>query len=447
MTTSRTPSSPSRDLAAVAFLALPAASLWMAGAGTLGPRRVLSVVVLGLTAAWAVALVIERRRPAVPWPVLAVAALPVVVAGVLSLAPTARYDAEMKTFVPIESALPGPVDAGESHQTLLVVTAAVATLALSADATAGRPAVARGSALVTAVNAALLTLVALAMKTGLIPPPAGEAAWPASRFAVFAYHGNAASYLLATLAISVAAARATRGGAATLAWTCAALIGLGLAINVSKAGLFLAPAVAVAALLVTRKSGKLSTRNIGLGVTILIAVLAVGLAAAHLAGGLDRLRDFAAKPTSASARLIVWNIAANIWADRPILGHGPGSFKLLLPVSDHFDPALYPRWIVTHYEPGTVPTIWSYACNDYLQGGVEWGLLGVACFGVVLIGAVVRGIRVGTPLAGGLAVAVLALLVHALIDSPLQIPCVELLAAASAGILWAWPNSDARPAH
>lgn len=83
--------------------------------------------------------------------------------------------------------------------------------------------------------------------------------------------------------------------------------------------------------------------------------------------------------------------------------------------------------------------------NDYLQTCVEWGLIGAAGWGLVIVGAPVfalrrLGWRPSHDFVGAAATTALcAVLIQSLIDFPLQIPAVQFNAMALAALAWSVP--------
>jgi O-antigen ligase len=111
-------------------------------------------------------------------------------------------------------------------------------------------------------------------------------------------------------------------------------------------------------------------------------------------------------------------------ADRWATGMGAGTFALAFP----------------YYQPRSIPGFFLHAHNEYLQGLVEIGVLGMALFAWMAYGMFAR--RVAATAHEGLArweywglmLALGGLSVHALTDFPLRLPAVSLLAASLIGM-------------
>jgi O-antigen ligase len=92
---------------------------------------------------------------------------------------------------------------------------------------------------------------------------------------------------------------------------------------------------------------------------------------------------------------------------------------------------------------------WDLAHNDYLQTLSEWGWLGFACWSVIVGGGFIKALRIAwnrdsskesqaMAMAGTLALS--GVLLHAGVDFPLQIPCIELCVILMCGLFWGHPT-------
>ena len=115
-------------------------------------------------------------------------------------------------------------------------------------------------------------------------------------------------------------------------------------------------------------------------------------------------------------------------------GFGPGTFETAFPYFTHeFGDELRGRWI--------------YAHQDYLQTLAEWGYMGFGGWAMLIGGALFyswrQRIRTGPGLPDsarttqfGLTIALAGVLIHALIDFPLQIASIQLYTVTLISILW-----------
>lgn len=136
-------------------------------------------------------------------------------------------------------------------------------------------------------------------------------------------------------------------------------------------------------------------------------------------------------------------VALRAIGDRPWLGWGPAGWTAAA-AAHSTDPFVRTFYLMVQFPH-----------QDYLQTWVEWGLVGAVGWLLLVPGAVVYGVRrlgarpshdfIGAAAVTGLA----AVLVQSLIDFPLQIPAIQLNAAALAALAWSAPaaplNSGSRP--
>ncbi len=69
-------------------------------------------------------------------------------------------------------------------------------------------------------------------------------------------------------------------------------------------------------------------------------------------------------------RIVMWMGAAKMWAEKPLLGQGIGTFRLMFP---RFRPSYYHRWGVSHNT--------DYPHNEYIGVAADQGMLGLILFG------------------------------------------------------------------
>jgi O-antigen ligase len=125
-----------------------------------------------------------------------------------------------------------------------------------------------------------------------------------------------------------------------------------------------------------------------------------------------------------------YQTAASAIAERPWFGWGPAGW-MAAAAANTVDP-----FIRTFFQ------MLQFTHEDYLQVVVEWGLVGAAGWGLLILGSVARcvfllGSRPERDLIGaGAAVGLAAVLVQSLIDFPLQIPALQMNAVALAALCW-----------
>ncbi|MGV3660607.1 MAG: O-antigen ligase family protein [Prosthecobacter sp.] len=288
---------------------------------------------------------------------------------------------------------------------------------------------------------------------------------PDSVFGLFWYHGNAAAYLNLCwpLALWLCVVLMRLEDRRLLQQIALACLVVGLAVqmvavfaNVSKMGHFLmileVLLLAGAGFLSWRRQDLHEQQTVGkrfwLLVGVTVGILVIGAWMAGAASGWSRWGVFAGKSFDDPARRHAATMALKIGWDGGWNGTGPGTFE----------------WVAAHYstlDPVLKDGRWRHAHNDYAQFFAEWGWLGTllaAAFGVLVLARIVRAIsqalsadssqhmsfqrRAGLLCFGA---ALVSVLVHAVVDFPLQIPAIRCLAGALLGMALALSHSTVLP--
>jgi len=182
-------------------------------------------------------------------------------------------------------------------------------------------------------------------------------------------------------------------------------------------------------------------------VLIGLSLLVIGAWLTGAGTGLERWSTFATRHFDDPARRHAALMAVQIGLDNGWTGTGPGTFE----------------WVSAHYstlDPTLQEGRWRHAHNDYTEFFAEWGWPGVIIFILVLL-------YPGRRWLGSLAqvfsnrhhnamsfqrragqiccsVAIVSVLVHALVDFPLQIDAIRHLFAAVLGMVLAMTSVSAR---
>jgi hypothetical protein len=228
------------------------------------------------------------------------------------------------------------------------------------------------------------------------------------------------------------------------------LLVVGAIINVSRAAqaimIFLTMGMAVWAIWLQRpRTAEAGPRRWGWQIALPVVVLVLMVAGVAVTN-LNRWSRLPGQIHTKNDRLIMWGVCGYWLGDAGPLGYGPGTYKLIYPTTPvALLRELYPRWIVHTYTPGDPVDVWEYVYNDYLQYAFEWGWLGALLWFVLLFGglgqagyASVRGSDrfADRALAGGVFFALAGLLVHALVDYPLQLLSLQLYGGILLGLGW-----------
>lgn len=166
---------------------------------------------------------------------------------------------------------------------------------------------------------------------------------------------------------------------------------------------------------------------------VLITLAVIGLVAVAFAGLYNLKRG------SADGRLFLWEIAAEIIKENPLSGVGLGNF------AGAYGQAQY-DYFVRDVDPAEAMMADSpaYAFNEFIQIGVEQGLIGLALFLIVVFIAVrhcLRDRRKAGILGSATAVLVFALTSYPFSILPVCIAFVVLLALSNREqVGWEWPK-------
>ena len=268
-------------------------------------------------------------------------------------------------------------------------------------------------------------------------------------FSVFRYHANAGAFINLVFPITAGlAARAIlkKDSMGSVLWVTSFLIMVAASfVNVSRA------AEAVTLLLLLMTAGCLARMFAGRSlvsslpwVTALLIILALfaasfgmkknfarwkqGFPASSLAGGSFFQRDRGLTYQSVLFHLLP---RTGFW------GSGPGTFE----------PAFA---AVVKEDSLPVKGRWDLAHNDYLQTLSEWGVIPFLSFLALITGALWQGFRLWRLPRGSSvrllgicgAISLLGVLLHALVDFPLQIASIQLNVAVICGLLLGTPRSS-----
>ena len=182
-------------------------------------------------------------------------------------------------------------------------------------------------------------------------------------------------------------------------------------------------ALGVLFLLWVRRQRRPASITGALAAVVLLLALPVGLtrevahegsagpypsATERIAGNWNRLfRSLDEADFSRAMRVVIWSDTANLIADRPWLGVGPGNFEYFLPAHTSI-----PNRRAWKRLMDTLPHVPYYAHNEYLEMLAEVGVAGLVCWLVVLGVIGLGGVRTyralsaaeGAPQSGGAAV-------------------------------------------
>lgn len=415
---------------------------------------------------WTLHRLLSRRRPLpherLPWLACGVVSA---FGWVMALFPGAWVDRSTGIILELDKSpwlAFGTVDKAASVNCMISVTAALMALLMALDLTRERRAryllalAVTGSGFGVAVTGLWLqTSADLARLWHVVHVPD-------SVFGLFWYHGNAASFLNLCwpLALWLCVVLMRLEDRRPLQQVSLACLVMGLAVqmvavfaNVSKMGHFLMMLelllLAGAGFLAWKHQDLHEQQTVGkrfwLLVGVTVGILLIGAWMAGAASGWTRWGVFAGKSFDDPARRHAATMALKIGWDGGWNGTGPGTFE----------------WVSAHYstlDPVLKDGRWRHAHNDYAQFFAEWGWLGALLAGAFLALALVRiaratmqalnagsGEHMSFQRRAGLlcfGAALISVLVHAVVDFPLQIPAIRCLAGALLGMALALSHSS-----
>jgi len=429
---------------------------WLYG-GTTAWAIELIVGMLGVTLTfWIASLVVDRRWPLLPRGLTIIAALILLHGWWMVLNAHAIYDAPFRVFVPLRSIIPGVAGSADyvlSFASMLRVTMLIGVIFLVVEI-AQRPPWLLRLWFTLAISGGSIALLGLIQKASGAKMIFWQApVWPpiGTFFATFLYHANAGAFLnlilpgVVGLTCWVVARHEHRISRAFLVST-AMIVLLAMVSNTSRM------AQAVGGLLVLCLLGTVMRPLIGKAIrlerkTLVIAsgIVAIAIFAIAQASHLDepwgRWQQFT-KQLPVDERWSANRAALAAVGNAAAFGFGPGVFRAVFP----------------HYQQefrGELHGTWRFLHDDYLQTVLEWGWLGSIAMGGLFFGGIGVAIRNYRRAEGWsnrqcilLLCSVLALAgvaLHALVDFPLQILSIQLLAATYLGICWSssgWKSGD-----
>jgi O-antigen ligase len=244
----------------------------------------------------------------------------------------------------------------------------------------------------------------------------------------FANANHMATLLLVCLPFLAALLASMRGSKAQHFSAMAALVGglaivilVGVALNQSLAGYFLAVPVVILSVLILlpSRSGLRKTAGAAAGAFLLIAMIALWLVPI----GSQSLR--AGAESSVLSRQQILATSGRAAADLMPFGSGAGTFRSVYQLYEDHD--RLERAIVNH------------AHNEYVEIAVETGVPGILLLAAFLIwwfGAAAKAWRPGgSPFARAAAVASAAILMHSFVDFPLRTAAIATVFAMCLGLL------------
>ena len=429
------------------LLAAIVASAWLWGSTRPWTREIITWLLLAASVPFAAGLIFSQRWPRIPVPILLIVLL---LAGYGWLmgwnSPLLSPDSvtlELVRFAPPFPSLPGFLHRERVIPELLLATAMLGALLQAADMTAN-PLWNKRLWITMALTGFSIVVLGLAQRLTQAPAifwnlyeNTGE-----TFFGVFRYHANAGAFLNITLPLCACLAllslRKNDRPLAAIFWITATLLTIGACcINASRAAIVVTAVILIIgspSVILIGRSCQPSGQSGGRPLLILLITLLLGAVMA-LSFGIDLSVSRWKNNTidlSESDRLLTYECILGYGLPRTgLLGSGPGTFEEAFAFTIKEDQLpVEGRWDAAHCDP--------------LQALMEWGLPGSLCWSILMLGALLRGclITIGKgsyenrirTLCATLSLG--GVLLHSLVDFPLQIASIQLLALLITGTLW-----------
>jgi O-antigen ligase len=394
----------------------------------------LAIVALG----WVVGGILKRRWPAIHPLMLAAVALLLLQGWWMTCNPHFRHDSTTHLFSRQASWLPqapGTVDSQTSRANMLRITALLFALCFASDL-ARNPQWRKRVWWTIGLTGASVILFGLAQKAlGATMIFFAPGLTRSAFFGTFYYSGNAGAFINLVLPIIAGlldTAARERNQRAVGCWIAGLVICVaGALMNTSRAAL-----VVTAILIVTLTILQLNRRKIIFPLAGILGAAAVSWCIGWNGITFQKWSLLRSQLTGDNSRLLAAQAGLRMLPDAGLWGFGPGTFEIAFP---HY----------TQFLGNRIAGVWRYAHNDYLQALIEWGCVGTILWGTLFFGAVMiclrrkRDARVSLKnrapdsiMLRASGVALLGVALHALVDFPLQIASLQLLAVTYAGVAW-----------
>lgn len=421
---------------------------WAFGSTPLWTVDVLNVV-LGICAGlWLLTCLLRRAWPSVHPAAVVVGLLLAAQACFMIGNARYEYDTRLHEFIPLSPLLPwaaGSLHRELSFESAIQIGAMLGVVCLACDMTRQRVWRSRLLFTIAGTGTSIAMLGLLQKLTHATAIFWGRENMGHTFFATYRYHANAGAFLnliwpIVAGFVAVAYFK-TASGWKRIAWSAALVLCLAAVfVNTSRAAAALGAlmlALCLAWTLWQLLRGRLPQLNVGstvVTVLILVGLVTTVAAMAGLDTSLKRWSRFGREVNQRNPRLLAAQVCLDMAPQAGWMGFGPGTFQTAFPYFTHrFGNQLRGRWL--------------YAHQDYLQMQIEWGYVGSALWAMLVVGGIGysmrRACRHRAALSVGARVTHMAILfslagvlLHALVDFPLQVASIQLYAATLLGLLW-----------
>ena len=445
------------------FLAALVYAPWAYGSTREWAVTGLTILIGAVVALWMVGCLLRRTWPQVP-PVLVITTIILAAQGWF-LVGNANYDYDPVTleFIKLDPLLPwapGTLHRSLSLQNMAQISAMLVSVCFVCE-TAQREAWRKRLLWTIALTGVSLVLLGLTQRfTNATAIFWGSEEMGRSFFATYRYHSNAGAFfnlvwpIVAGFTIMTFLRRSA--GWKRIPWTAALILCLAAtAVIASRAAAVLTVVLAIFwGAWIFREIARSRWKGITVAtaaVATIVMILLIGSLAA-LAGldvSVKRWSKFNREVTEGNPRLLTAQVCLDMIPEAGAWGFGPGTFQTAFPY-------------FTHRHGEQIAGKWIHAHQDYLQTLIEWGYVGGGAWAALLFGGLLNSIarlfrhRDRLPIDVrvthfALVTGLMGVLLHALVDFPLQIASIQLYVAVLLGVLWAnrhWLREPKqRPCH
>jgi hypothetical protein len=411
------------------------------------------LVVLGL---FLLSLLATLRLPKVKVVTAVLTGLLLLQGWIMVLNPKQEFDPAIFAYAPVAGAipwLPGVVDQKSSKSQLLLVTGLIGAFWIAGEMAQSMRWRTRTWWMMSLTGISLVVLGMAQRLTGakaIFWDPSADSG--PTFFATYRYHGNAGAFLNLLLPLIAARSvltflRGSSHGSMAL-WSVATLTTIACAfVNVSKGAMVIAVFILLVQAYQQLVQFPIETRywtkpRLAVVGTAFLFMLTGLIWAFGCGDSFTRWAELNSSGTYSARWLVDEAIVRYALPVSGWWGFGPGTFQITFP-------------FFTQTLGNRASGVWQNAHQDYLQTLMEWGYLGGAVWAAFLFGglgiAIARHRRQERSwvaetrlLSSACILSFCGLLLHALVDFPLQIPSLQLYAAVLLGLLWHLPAAQAR---
>lgn len=438
------------------LLANVVAAAWLYGGTREWARELVSWLLIANTALFVLGTTVRFRLPRIPLPAALGLVFLLLQGWFMTWNAQRQFVAAAQVFVDRQQpwpGWPGFMDASLVLPSMLLITGLLGAFCIACDMTANR--IWRQRLWITLASTGL-SIVILGLAQRITDAP--SIFWDLEQnlgwtfFGVFRYHANAGSFinLVLPLMVGLAVAAFLRKNAekSRAFWTLAALITAAAGfVNVSRAANVLCALLLLGmslstALLATRQIASGRWRpllSLTISVILISGVLALSFGMEKTlmrweGGSWQILRGDADRAEAYEIMIRSAIPAAGAW------GFGPGTFEQMFNIHRaQIGSTLEGRWDMAH--------------SDALQTPMDWGWTGAAAWSLLLCSGLIRGL-INTKkfwrhdsdrsmLSAVCVFSLIGVMLHALVDFPLQIASLQLYTLLITAILWG--NSSRKP--